>query len=111
MRGFNIRTAPLSYYKDSSFIFRNKGRTAIDPNFFICVLDGFIGLFAGCRSAFDLLKTRQKSLLAGFRMLYCSEPLLVACQKVLSGHFASLRCSVFLSKCAFRVLSVIFTRS
>lgn len=83
MRGFNIRTAPLSYYKDSSFIFRNKGRTAINPNFFICVSDGFMGLFAGCRSVFDLLKTCQKSLLAGFRMLHCSETPFVSCNSVL----------------------------
>lgn len=47
MDGLDIRTAPFSYYKDSTFFIGNKGRTAINPNIFIYVLDGLIGLFTG----------------------------------------------------------------
>ena len=32
---------------DSAFFIDNKGRTAINPNIFIYVLDGLIGLFTG----------------------------------------------------------------
>ena len=53
MDGLDIRTTPFSYYKDSTFFIDNKGRTAINPNIFILVLDGLIGLFTGCRSVFD----------------------------------------------------------
>ncbi len=45
MDGPDIRTTPLSYYKDSTFFIGNKGRTAINPNIFIHVLYGIIGLF------------------------------------------------------------------
>lgn len=47
MDGLDIRTTPFSYYKDSTFFIGNKGRTAINPNIFIYVLDGLIGLFTG----------------------------------------------------------------
>ena len=47
MDGLDIRTTPFSYYKDSTFFIGNKGRTAINPNIFIHVLDGIIGVFAG----------------------------------------------------------------
>ncbi len=47
MDGLDIRTAPFSYYKDSTFFIDNKGRTAINPNIFIYVLDGIIRLFTG----------------------------------------------------------------
>lgn len=53
MDGFDIRTTPFSYHKDNTFFVGNKGRTAIDPNIFILVSDGIIGLFTGYRSAFD----------------------------------------------------------
>lgn len=53
MDGLDIRTIPFSYYKDSTFFIGNKGRTAINPNIFIYVLDGIIGLFTGWRSVFD----------------------------------------------------------
>lgn len=53
MDGLDIRTTPFSYYKDSTFFIGNKGRTAINPNIFIYVLYGFIGVFARCRSVFD----------------------------------------------------------
>lgn len=53
MDGLDIRTIPFSYYKDSTFFIGNKGRIAINPNIFIYVLDGLIGLFTGCRSVFD----------------------------------------------------------
>lgn len=47
MDGLDIRTTPFSYYKDSTFFIDNKGRTAINPNIFIYVLDGIIWLFTG----------------------------------------------------------------
>lgn len=47
MDGLDIRTIPFSYYKDSIFFIGNKGWTAINPNIFIYVLDGIIGLFTG----------------------------------------------------------------
>ena len=47
MDGLDIRTAPFSYYKDSTCFIGNKGRTAINPNIFIYVLDGIIWLFTG----------------------------------------------------------------
>ena len=100
---------PLSYYKDSAFFIDNKGRTAINPNIFIYVLDGLIGLFTGWRSVFDLPKTCEKSLLAEIRTLHCSKTPPDACEKVLSRGFASLYCSVILPKRAFQVLSVTFT--
>ncbi len=53
MDGLDIRTTPFSYYKDSTFFIGNKGRTAINPNIFIYVLDGIIGLFTGWWSVFD----------------------------------------------------------
>ena len=56
---------PLSYYKDSTFFIGNKGRTAINPNIFILVLDGIIGLFTGWRSVFDGEINVQKVVLAG----------------------------------------------
>ena len=73
MDGIGIRTTPFSYYKDSTFFIGNKGRTAINPNIFIYVLDGLIGLFTGWRSVFDLPKTCEKSLLAEIRTLHCSK--------------------------------------
>lgn len=65
MDGLDIRTTPFSYYKDSTFFIDNKGRTAINPNIFIYVLDGLIGLFTGCRSVFDGEINVQKVVLAG----------------------------------------------
>ncbi len=65
MDGLDIRTAPFSYYKDSTFFIGNKGRTAINPNIFIYVLDGIIGLFTGWRSVFDVEINVQKVVLAG----------------------------------------------
>ncbi len=65
MDGLDIRTTPFSYYKDSTFFIGNKGRTAINPNIFIYVLDGLIGLFTGWRSAFDGEMNLQKVVLAG----------------------------------------------
>lgn len=65
MDGLDIRTAPFSYYKDSTFFIGNKGRTAINPNIFINVLDGLIGLFTGWRSVFDVEINVQKVVLAG----------------------------------------------
>ena len=65
MDGLDIRTAPLSYYKDSTFFIDNKGRTAINPNIFIYVLYGIIGLFTGWRSVFDVEINVQKVVLAG----------------------------------------------
>ena len=65
MDGLDIRTIPFSYYKDSTFFIGNKGRTAINPNIFIYVLDGIIGLFTGWRSAFDGKINVQKVVLAG----------------------------------------------
>ena len=56
---------PLSYYKDSAFFIDNKGRTAINPNIFIYVLDGLIGLFTGWRSVFDGEINVQNVVLAG----------------------------------------------
>jgi len=56
---------PLSYYKDSTFFIKNKGRTAINPNIFIYVLYGLIGLFTGWRSVFDVEINEQKVVLAG----------------------------------------------
>ena len=53
MDGLDIRTIPFSYYKDSIFFIGNKGRTAINPNIYIYVLYGIIGLFTGWQSAFD----------------------------------------------------------
>lgn len=65
MDGLDIRTAPFSYYKDSTFFIGNKGRTAINPNIFIYVLYGLIGLFTGWRSVFDVEINEQKVVLAG----------------------------------------------
>ena len=65
MDGLDIRTTPFSYYKDSTFFIGNKGRTAINPNIFILVLDGLIGLFTGWRSVFDVEINVQKVVLAG----------------------------------------------
>ena len=65
MAGLDIRTAPFSYYKDSTFFIGNKGRTAINPNIFIYVLNGIIGLFTGWRSVFDVEINVQKVVLAG----------------------------------------------
>ena len=65
MDGLDIRTAPFSYYKDSTFFIDNKSRTTINPNIFIYVLDGFIGVFARCRSVFDGEINVQKVVLAG----------------------------------------------
>ena len=65
MDGLDIRTTPFSYYKDSTFFIGNKGRTAINPNIFILVLDGLIGLLYGCRSVSDVEINVQKVVLAG----------------------------------------------
>ena len=65
MDGLDIRTTPFSYYKDSAFFIGNKGRTAINPNIFIYVLYGIIGLFTGWRSVFDVEINVQKVVLAG----------------------------------------------
>lgn len=65
MDGLDIRTAPFSYYKDSTFFIGNKGRTAINPNIFIYVLNGIIGLFTGWRSVPDGEINVQKVVLAG----------------------------------------------
>lgn len=65
MDGLDIRTIPFSYYKDSIFFIGNKGRTAINPNIFIYVLNGIIGLFTGWRSVFDVEINVQKVVLAG----------------------------------------------
>lgn len=65
MDGPDIRTIPFSYYKDSTFFIGNKGRTAINPNIFIYVLDGLIGLFTGWRNVFDGKINVQKVVLAG----------------------------------------------
>ena len=65
MDGLDIRTAPFSYYKDSTFFIGNKGRTAINPNIFIYVLDSLIGLFTGWRSVFDGEINVQNVVLAG----------------------------------------------
>lgn len=65
MDGLDIRTAPFSYYKDSTFFIGNKSRTAINPNIFIYVLYGIIGLFTGWRSVFDVEINVQKVVLAG----------------------------------------------
>ncbi len=108
MDGLDIRTTPFSYYKDSTFFIGNKGRTAINPNIFIYVLNGIIGLLYGCRSVFDLPKTCEKSLLAEIRTFHCSKTPPDAYEKVLSRGFASLYCSVILPKRAFQVLSVTF---
>ena len=65
MDGLDIRTTPFSYYKDSTFFIGNKSRTAINPNIFIYVLYGIIGLFTGWRSVFDVEINLQKVVLAG----------------------------------------------
>ena len=65
MDGLDIRTTPFSYYKDSTFFIGNKGRTAINPNIFIYVLYGIIGLFTGWRSVFDVEINVQKVVVAG----------------------------------------------
>ena len=65
MDGLDIRTAPFSYYKDSTFFIGNKGRTAINPNIFIYVLNGIIGLFKAWRSVFDGEINVQNVVLAG----------------------------------------------
>lgn len=65
MDGLDIRTTPFSYYKDSTFFIGNKGRTAINPNIFIYVLDGIIGMLYGWRSVFDGEINLQKVVLAG----------------------------------------------
>lgn len=109
MDGLDIRTTPFSYYKDSAFFIGNKGRTAINPNIFILVLDGLIGLLYGCRSVSDLPRTCEKSLLAEIRTFHCSKTPSDVCEKVLSRGFASLYCSVILPKRAFQVLLVTFT--
>ena len=98
MDGLDIRTTPFSYYKDSTFFIDNKGRTAINPNIFIYVLDGIIGP-----------KTCEKSLLAEIRTLHCSKTPPNVYEKVLSRGFEPLYCSVILPKRAFQVLLVTFT--
>ena len=65
MDGLDIRTTPFSYYKDSTFFIGNKGWTAINPNIFIYVLNGIIGLFTGWRSVSDGEINVQKVVLAG----------------------------------------------
>ena len=65
MDGLDIRTIPFSYYKDSTFFIGNKSRTAINPNIFIYVLYGIIGLSTGWRSVFDGEINVQKVVLAG----------------------------------------------
>lgn len=65
MDGLDIRTTPFSYYKDSTFFIDNKGRTAINPNIFIYVLDGLIGLLYWWRSVFDVEINVQNVVLAG----------------------------------------------
>ncbi|UEA86943.1 hypothetical protein [Alistipes senegalensis] len=65
MDGLDIRITPFSYYKDSTFFIGNKGRTAINPNIFIYVLNGIIGLFTGWRSVFNGEINVQKAVLAG----------------------------------------------
>ena len=65
MDGLDIRTTPFSYYKDSTFFIGNKGRTAINPNIFIYVLDGLIGLFTG-RSVFDWEINVPKCSISGY---------------------------------------------
>lgn len=65
MDGLDIRTTPFSYYKDSTFFIDNKGRSAINPNIFIHVLYGLIGLFTGWRSMFYKEINVQKVVLAG----------------------------------------------
>lgn len=65
MDGLDIRTTPFSYYKDSTFFIGNKGRTTINPNIFIYVLYGIIGVLYGWRSAFDGKINVQKAVLAG----------------------------------------------
>lgn len=51
--------------KIAPFFIDNKGRTAINPNIFIYVLNGIIGLFTGWRSVFDVEINVQKVVLAG----------------------------------------------
>lgn len=65
MDGLDIRTTPFSYYKDSTFFIDNKGRTAINPNIFIYVLNGIIRLLYWWRSTFDGEINVQKVVLAG----------------------------------------------
>lgn len=65
MDGLDIRTIPFSYYKDSTFFIANKGRTAINPNIFIYVLYGIIGVLYGWRSMFDVEINVQNVVLAG----------------------------------------------
>ena len=65
MDGLDIRTIPFSYYKDSTFFIGNKGRRAINPNIFIYVLNGIIGLLYWWRSTFDGEINVQKVVLAG----------------------------------------------
>ena len=65
MDGLDIRTIPFSYYKDSTFFIVNKGRTAINPNIFIYVLNGIIGLLYWWRSTFDVEINVRKVVLAG----------------------------------------------
>ena len=65
MDGLDIRTTPFSYYKDSTFFIGNKGRTAINPNIFIYVLYGLIGLLYWWRSVFDGEINVQNVVLAG----------------------------------------------
>jgi hypothetical protein len=65
MDGLDIRTTPFSYYKDSTFFIVNKGRTAINPNIFIYVLNGIIGLLYWWRSTFDVEINVRKVVLAG----------------------------------------------
>ena len=65
MDGLDIRTIPFSYYKDSTFFIGNKGRTAINPNIFIYVLNGIIGLLYWWRSTFDVEINVRKVVLAG----------------------------------------------
>ena len=101
MDGLDIRTIPFSYHKDSTFFIDNKGRTAINPNIFILVLYGLIGLFTGWRSVFNLSKTCKKSLLAEIRTIHCSKTPPDAYEKALSRGFASLYCSVILPKRTF----------
>lgn len=65
MDGLDIRTTPFSYYKDSTFFIGNKGRTAINPNIFIYVLDGLIGLFTGVAECVRPAENLRKVAISG----------------------------------------------
>lgn len=62
---FTCRIFLSRIIKIAPFLLTNKGRTAINPNIFIYVLNGIIGLFTGWRSAFDGEMNLQKVVLAG----------------------------------------------